>query len=124
MLAGLRHRAVVGSYHQDSAVHLRGAGDHFFDVIGMTRTIDLSVMALGSLVLNMRDGDGDTALAFLRGLVDLIESGELGKFPRRQNLGYRRGQCCLAVVDMSDSADVKMRLVSLEFGLAHDYDLP
>src|SRR6516162_8798674 len=110
MLAGLWHWAVICPDHQDSAVHLGGAGDHIFDIVGMAGTIDMGVMAFSSLVFNVRDGDGDTPLAFLRGLVDLIESGELGKFPRRQNLGYRCGQRCLTVVDMSDSADVKMRL--------------
>jgi hypothetical protein len=79
MFTRLRHRAVVGANHQDCTVHLGGAGDHVLDVVGMARAVDVGVVALGGLVLHVRDRDGDPALAFLGGLVDLVEGGELGK---------------------------------------------
>ena len=84
MLARLRHRAVVGADHQDRAVHLGGAGDHVLDVVGVARAIDVRVVALGGLVLDVRDRDRDAALALLGRLVDLIEGDELGELLRRR----------------------------------------
>ncbi len=123
MLASLRHRTVVRADHQDRTVHLGGAGDHVLDIVGVARTIDVRVMTFGGLVLDVRDRDRDTALALLGRLVDLIEGDELGKLLRGQHLGNRRGQRCFAVVDMADRADVRMRLVSFKFSLAHDFVL-
>eukprot|EP01136_Pigoraptor_vietnamica_P000479 Opistho-1_new@25834 len=39
----LEHRAVDRGYHQDRAVHLRGAGDHVLDVVGVARAVDVCV---------------------------------------------------------------------------------
>src|SRR5690606_33672435 len=73
------------------------------------------------LVLDVRDGDGDTALALLGSLVDLVERRELVQLRVLvvQHLGDRRGQRRLAVVDVPDGADVYVRLVPLELGLSH-----
>ena len=53
VLAGLRHRAVVGGHDQDGAVHLGGAGDHVLDVVGVARAVDVGVVPLGGLVLDV-----------------------------------------------------------------------
>ena len=119
MLAGLRHRAVVGADDQDGAVHLGGAGDHVLDVVGVSGAIDVRVVALGGFVLDVRDGDGDAALFLFGRLVDLIEGDEGGQFLRGEDLGNRGGQSCLAVIDMTDRADVGVRLGAFEFSLAH-----
>ena len=46
VLARLRHGAVGGGDHQDGAVHLRRAGDHVLDVVGVARAVDVRVVAL------------------------------------------------------------------------------
>ena len=46
VLAGLRHRAVGGRYHQDGAVHLGGTGDHVLHVVGVARAVDVRVVAV------------------------------------------------------------------------------
>ena len=78
VLAGLRHGAVVGADHQDGAVHLGGAGDHVLDVVGVPGAVDVRVVAVVGLVLDVRGGDGDAALALFGSLVDLVERRELG----------------------------------------------
>src|SRR5579864_6674802 len=120
VLACLRHRTVIRADHQNCAVHLRGAGDHVLDVIGVARAIDVRVVALGRLVLDVRNRNRDAALALFGRFVDLIEGRELGELTLRQNLGNRRGQGSFAVVDMSDRTDIEMRLGSFKFCLAHD----
>ena len=121
VLPGLRHGAVGGRHHQDGAIDLGGAGDHVLDVVGVAGHVDVGVVAVLGLVLDVGDGDGDAALALLRGLVDLVEGGELGgpADPLREHLGDRRGQRRLAVVDVPHRAHVDVRLGPLELLLAH-----
>ena len=106
-------------HHQDRAVHLRRAGDHVLDVVGVARAVDVRVVALLRLVLHVRRGDRDAALALFRRLVDLVVRHELRAALRRQHLGDRRRQRRLAVVDVTDRADVHVRLVALELLLGH-----
>src|SRR5437588_1331134 len=99
------------SYKQDRTVNLRRAGDHVLDVVGVTRAVDVRVMAVLGLVLDVRDRDRDAAGLLLRRLVDLVERRE--GVGRRvlvvQDLGDRRGQRRLAMVDMTDGPDVDVR---------------
>ncbi len=78
VLTRLRHGAVVGAHDQDGGVHLRGAGDHVLDVVGVTRAVDVRVVAVLGLVLDVGGGDGDAALALFGSLVDLVEGDVLG----------------------------------------------
>src|SRR5262249_7018114 len=115
----LRHRAVGRADHEDRAVHLRRAGDHVLDVVGVARAIDVRVVALVALVLDVCRRDRDAARLLFRRLVDLIERGELRQALRRLDLGDRGGQRRLSVVDVADRSDVHVRLVADEFFLRH-----
>src|SRR5699024_133161 len=121
VLAGLRHRAVGGRHDEDRAVHLGGTGDHVLDVVGVPRGVDVRVVALVRLVLDVGDVDRDATSLLLRRLVDLVEREgvvELG-IGFRQNLGDGRGGGGLAVVDVTDGANVYVRLRPLELRLRH-----
>ena len=120
VLTRLRHRAVGGGDHEDRAVHLGGTGDHVLDVVGVTRGVDVRVVALRRLVLDVRDVDRDAALALFGSVVDLVE-GVLPGSARVlvvQHLRDRSGQRGLTVVDVTDGSDVDVRLGPLELGLA------
>ena len=121
MLLGLRHRAVGGGDHEDRAVHLGRTGDHVLDVVGVTGAVDVRVVTRLGLVLDVRDRDRDTALTLLGSLVDLVERRERVQVRVLvvQHLGDRRGQRRLAVVDVTDGADVDVRLGPLELRLRH-----
>jgi hypothetical protein len=75
-----------------------------------------------SRVLDVRDGDRDTALPLLRRLVNLVERlsarVQVGVLVV-QNLRDRSRQRRLTVVDVTDGADVDVRLGPLELRLAH-----
>ncbi len=119
VLARLRHRAVGGGDDEDRAVHLRGAGDHVLDVVGVTGAVDVRVVAVLGLVLDVRGGDRDAALLLLGSVVDLLEAAGLGASLLGQHRGDGSGQRRLAVVDVTDRADVDVRLVALELLLRH-----
>ena len=79
----------------------------------------MRVVALLGLVLQVRDGDGDAALALLGRLVDLVEGGIFGQVGFGQPFGDGGRQRGFAVVDMTDRAHVDMRFRSLKFLLCH-----
>ena len=119
VLAGLRHRAVGRRHHQDRAVHLRRTGDHVLDVVGVARAVDVGVVAVVGLVFDVSGRDRDAARLLFRRLVDLVVRRERRAAGFRQHLGDRRGQRRLAVVDVTDGADVAVRLVSFKFCFGH-----
>ncbi len=119
VLACLGHRAVGRGDDEDRAVHLRGAGDHVLDVVGVTGAIDVGVMAILGLVLDVSGRDRDPALALLGSVVDRIETPDLPAELLCENGCDGSGQRRLAVVDVTDRADIDVRLVALELRLCH-----
>ena len=121
VLTRLRHRAVGGGHDQDRAVHLGGTGDHVLDVVGVTGAVDVGVMTVRGLVLDVRGRDRYPAGLLLGRVVDRVEGPHLGAVPVLivEHLGDGRGQRRLAMVDVTDGADVHMGLVTLEVGLRH-----
>ena len=111
MLARLRHRAVDGADHENRAVHLRRAGDHVLDVVGVARAVDVRVVAVRRRVLDVARRDRQdlrrvAASLRLGRLGDLVVRDELRPALVRRDLGQRGRQRGLAVVDVADGADV------------------
>ena len=121
VLARLRHGAVGGGHDQNSAVHLGGTSDHVLDVVRVAGAVNVSVVPVDGLVFGMGGSDGDTSLPLFGSVVDVIEVfGRNVQFRVvSQNLGDRRGEGCLAVVDVPDSADVNVRLGPVKDLLRH-----
>ena len=119
VLARLGHRAVGGRAHQDRAVHLGGTGDHVLDVVGVARAVDVRVVAVGRLVLDVRGVDRDAARLFFRRRVDLVVRLGFAAELLGQHRRDRRRQRGLAVVDVTDRADVDVRLGPFEFAFCH-----
>ena len=81
----------------------------------------MRVVARLGLVLDVGDRDRDAALPLFRRLVDLVERREgvqVGVLVV-QHLRDGGGQRRLAVVDVTDRADVDVRLSPLELSLGH-----
>ena len=125
VLASLSHRAVGSGDDEDSTVHLSSTRDHVLDVVSMAGAVNVSVVTGIGLILDVSDGDRDAALALLGSLVDVFEGREVGgcgavrTVVLGQNLGDSRGQRGLAVVDVTNGADVYMRLRAVELFLGH-----
>ena len=120
VLAGLRHGAVRCGDDQYSAVHLGGARDHVLDVVGVARAVDVSVVAVGGLVLDVSSGDGDAASLLLGSVVDGVEGAELYLgVMLGQYLGDSGSQGGLAVVDVADGADVDVWFRAIKLLFSH-----
>ncbi len=70
MLPGLGHGAVGGADHQDAGVHFGRAGDHVLDVVDVSRTVHVAVVAGLGFVLHSGGVDGDASRLLLGSLVD------------------------------------------------------
>ena len=121
VLTRLGHGAVGGGDHQDRAVHLRGAGDHVLDVVGVARAVDVGVVPVLGLVLDVGGRDRDAALALLGGLVDGVERDGLGATGALlgEDLGDGGRQGRLAMIDVTDGAHVHVRLRPVELLFRH-----
>ena len=117
VLPRLRHRTVRRRNHQNRPVHLRRPGDHVLHIIGMPRAVDMRIMPLRRLILDMRRRNGDAPRPLLRRLVNLVISRIRRPARLRQNLGDRRRQRRLAMVDMPNRPNVAMRLVAVQTSL-------
>ena len=110
---------VCGRDDKDRAVHLGGTGDHVLHIVGVTRAIDVRVVAGVGLIFDVRCRNGDSALALFRRLVDVGEVDGFTAAMLGQHLGDGGRQRRLAMVDVPNGADVAVRLVPLEFSLRH-----
>ncbi len=119
VLAGLWHRAVSGVDHEDRAVHLRCAGDHVLHIVSVAGAIDVRIVTRFGLILDVSSVDGDAAGFFFRGAVNVSVRLRIGARRLSQHHRNRCRQCRLAVVNMTNRADVDMRLITLKLFLGH-----
>jgi hypothetical protein len=120
VLPGLRHRPVSRRDHQNRPVHLRRARDHVLDVVRVTRTVHVRVVALRRLVLHVRRVDRDPARLLLRRRIDLRIVLRLATVLLGQHVRHRRRQRRLPVVHVTNRPNVHVRLLALEFCFCHD----
>ncbi|MPM52094.1 hypothetical protein SDC9_98850 [bioreactor metagenome] len=119
VLAGLGHRAVSSGTDQDRAVHLGGTGDHVLHVVGVTRAVHVGVVTGRGFVFDVGGVDGDTAGLFFRRSVDLIISLRFATELLGQNGGDSCRQRGLTVVNVTNGANVYVRLRTFELFLSH-----
>ena len=111
VLTGLRHRAVSSRNNQDRAVHLSSAGDHVLNIVGMARAVNVRIVTVLGLILNVSGVDRNAALSLFRRLIDVSRNRLILSLAlESQNLGDRRGQRGLAMVNVADGTDVNVRL--------------
>jgi hypothetical protein len=79
----------------------------------------MRVVALVGGVFHVRGGDGDAARLLFRGTVDLVVRPELSAVLLGHHLRQRRRQRRLAMVNVTNGANVHVRLVAFEFFLGH-----
>ncbi len=119
VLSGLGHDAVGSSDDEDGSIHLGSAGDHVLDVVGVTRAVDVAVMPGVGFVLDVGSVDGDASGLLFGSGIDLIITHSGGETLLGEGQGDGSGEGGLAVIDVTDGADVDIRLGTVEFLLSH-----
>ena len=122
-LTGLGHGTIGSSDNQDSAVHLSSTGDHVLNVVSMARAVNVSVVTSVGLILNVSGVDRDTTSALLGSLIDVGIIHEVCVALQCQILGDSGGQSGLAVVNVTDGADVNMLLRTVKFCLFSHWNI-
>jgi len=85
----------------------------------MTRTIYMRVMPVLGIVFNVGNRNGDSALLFLRSLINLIEGNKICEPLLRQNFRDRCGKSRFAMVNVTNGSNVYMRFISDKFFFSH-----
>ncbi|MNP13614.1 hypothetical protein D3C76_1059010 [compost metagenome] len=124
MLTGLRHGAVSSRANQDRAVHLRSTGDHVLHIVSVARAVYVGVVTYGRIVFNVGGVDGDTTSLLFRRVVDLVESASGATPSLGADLGQSGSQSGLAVVNVTDGANVDVRFVTFKLFFCHFDCLP
>ena len=73
VLLRLRHGPIGCGDDEDGAVHLRCAGNHVLDVVGVAGTVHMGVVTILRLILHVLDSDRDPTLALFRSVIDAVE---------------------------------------------------
>ena len=119
MLTGLGHRTVGGSHDEDRAVHLRRAGDHVFDVVGVSRTVNVRIVTSVRLIFYVRSVDRNTASLLFGSLIDLVVFHLRRLTFTCHNHCDSCGQSRLTMVNVPDGTNVNVGFASVEFSLSH-----
>ena len=116
----LSHNTVRSSNYEDSAVHLRSTGDHVLYIVGMARTVNVSVMSLICLVLYVSGRNCNTTLSLFRCFIDVLE---IYLFITGYSLSQHFCDCscqsCFTMVNVADGTNVTMRFGSVKFSFSH-----
>ncbi len=119
VLTSLRHRAVGGRYYQDSAVHLSCAGNHVLNIVGVARAVHVGIVTAFGFIFYVRSVNRDTTSSLLRSRVNLVISLGFSAAGCCQTSGNGRCQCGLAVVNVTNRADINMRLCAFKLLFCH-----
>src|SRR5699024_684731 len=124
VLACLRHRTISSRYNQYSTVHLSSTGDHVLNIVSVTRTVYVSIVTIRSLVLYVRGTNGYTTSLLLRSCINLsVITGITSGLACKHSSNCRR-KSSLAVVNVTYSAHVNVRLCAFKLTFCHDYLIP
>jgi hypothetical protein len=119
VLTRLRHRAVSRRDDEHCAVHLGCAGNHVLDVVGVTRAVNVCVVTRGRFVFDVRGIDRDTTRLFFRRCVNLVVRLRFATKLLRQDRRDRRRQRRLPMINVTNRANVYVRLRTFKFCLSH-----
>src|SRR4030043_1673099 len=124
MFTCLRHWSIRSANHQYCAIHLSRTGNHILNIVGMPRTIHVSIVPFRSLILNMGDSDCQAAGFLFRCIIDGIEGTKLSIPLLGQAQSDSRCQSRLTVVNMTYGSHIQMWFCTLKDFLCHFREPP
>ena len=119
VLTGLGHGAVRCGNNEDRAVHLCCAGDHVLNIVSVAGAVNVCIVTVIGLVFNVSGVDGYTTGFLFGSLVDFIVTHCCSLALLRESHGDCSGEGGLAMVNVTDGADVYMGFGSFELLLCH-----
>jgi hypothetical protein len=89
------HLTVSCSNDDDGAIHIGSTSNHVLDVIGVTGTVNVGVVAAGCLIFDVSRGDGDTTFPLFWSFVDGAILEKFSETLLCLSFGDGSGQSCL-----------------------------
>src|SRR5699024_12381917 len=74
MLTSLWHWSVCCRYNEDRSVHLSCTSDHVFNIVSVSRCIDVCIVTAVCFILYVRCSNGNSTLLLIRSIIDLVIS--------------------------------------------------
>ena len=85
VLPGLRHRTICSGNNNDSTIHLGSTSYHVLNVVSVTGTVNVCIVAVFCLIFDMRCIDCNTTLSFQLHIIQKL----------LLHLSGRDSSCCL-----------------------------
>ena len=123
VLTCLRHRTICSSNYQDSTIHLSSTSNHVLDIVSVTRTVYVCIVAVSRFIFNVSRVDCDTTLFFFRSVINLIERLDFlcTEALLVKNFRDSSSQSCLTMVNVTNCTNVNVRFGTYEFFLSHSF---
>ena len=121
VFASLRHRTISCSNYDDSTIHLSSTSNHVLYVVGVSRTVYVSIVTVSSLILYVRSVDSDTSFLFFRSVIDRIERTQFWQTFLCQYCCNSSSQSGFTVVNVTDSTNVNVRFRTFKFLFSHSF---
>ena len=119
MFTSLRHRTICSTNHKNGSIHLCSTSNHILDIVGVPRTVNVSIVTIFSLILNMRCLDSNPSFSFLRCIINSIKRTHFRH--SQSTLGLRNccSQRCFSMINVTNSTNITVRLISFKFAFSH-----
>src|SRR5690606_5449713 len=119
MISGLWHWAICSGYNQDGTVHLGCTSNHVLYIVSVAWAVYVSIVSVLCFILNVRSSNGNSSFSFFRSFVNGIESPGFCCTILSQHSCNSCCQSSLAVVNVTDCTNIKVRFCSFKLLFCH-----
>lgn len=106
MLSRLWHSSVSSRHDKNTTVHSGSSSNHVFDIIGVTRAVNMAVMSLISLILDCCSINGDTTGFFFGSTINVSVVLELSLAFISKMLCDSGRQSCFTVINVTNCSNI------------------
>ena len=114
MFTCLWHRPISCIYYEYCTIHLCSSSNHIFYVIGMTWTINMSIMPFLSFIFNVCSRNGYTSSFLFRRTIYLIICFKISIM-----LCNSSSKSCFSMIYVAYSSYIHMWFITLKFFFCH-----
>ena len=121
VLTSLRHRTISCCNHDNCTIHLSSTGYHVLYIVGVSRAVNVCIVAICSFIFYVRSINRNTTLFFLRCVIDRVERAH---FRKTFLCKYHRnggGQGRFTVVYVTNSTNVYVGFGTLKLFFCHSF---
>src|SRR5699024_2354715 len=120
MLTSLWHWSVCCRYNEDRSVHLSCTSDHVFNIVSVSRCIDVCIVTAVCFILYVRCSNGNSTLLLFSSIIDFVISH--WPFCNLLLVHYFSNcssKCCFSVVNVTNFSNINVLFRMIIFFFCH-----